>query len=97
MKCAALALLVSLTTASAFAADAPKPSCNKPNLPSKVVLQSELAAKAFQRHMNEYKQCIDTFVQEQKATAEAAIQAGNDAVNDYNSLAKAYQEEMSGE
>ncbi|MBV8466340.1 MAG: hypothetical protein JO218_10400 [Burkholderiales bacterium] len=97
MKRAAIALIASFTATAAFAADAPKPKCEKPDVPNKLTLSSELATKAFQRHMNQYKDCINAFVAEQKAIADTAFKAGNDAVNEYNAFAKEVQEATAGE
>jgi hypothetical protein len=62
-------LLLSALAAPVFADELPKHSCNKPTIPN--AQASEVVIKYFNKHMAEYKTCIDKFVTEQRAIVTA--------------------------
>ena len=70
MKLAILPLIVGMALGNAMAADAPKNPCNRPEIPNRQA--SDMVMKMFNKHMLEYKKCINDFVVERRAFAEAS-------------------------
>ncbi len=64
----------------------PKHSCAKPENPGK--LASEQRMKGFQKEINDYRDCVNKFAQEQKTQSETHLSAGNKAVDEFNTFVK---------
>jgi hypothetical protein len=64
----------------------PKHSCAKPENPGK--LASEQRMKGFQKEVNDYRDCINKFAQEQKTQSETHMVAGNNAIAEFNTFVK---------
>jgi hypothetical protein len=97
MKHAPLAAALLLGFAScAFAADpveVPKHKCEpKPQLPGPRMMQEPNVAKNFNRELETFKQCMKAYATEREAAAKAHADAGNAAIEEYNSTMKALQE-----
>jgi hypothetical protein len=66
---------------------APKHNCTKPSHPG--TLASEARMKGFQTEVNEYRDCINKFAQDQRALGETHMSAGNKAIEEFNDFVKA--------
>jgi hypothetical protein len=99
-------LLAVAIAASAMSANAEEPApvtmptvpphnCVKPELPGPSASQSML--KRFNESYKAYDQCIKKYIESAKALADSAMQAGNNAITEYNKLAeqiKAYNDSI---
>ncbi|MEO6929122.1 MAG: hypothetical protein ABI190_08150, partial [Casimicrobiaceae bacterium] len=93
MKSIVLAPLLAcaLATLPAFAQNSPsaantKNTCDKPDdYPGH--LASDQRLRGWQKTMETYGNCVKKYADEQRAIAESATKAGNDAVTEYNALA----------
>jgi len=99
MKKILLLLLTCLLSASVWSDELAKPDCAKPDIPSEFA--SEVALKSFDRHLREYKKCIDKFIAEQRdiAKTSAVLTTANNAndsaemtVKEYNDFAHALRD-----
>ncbi len=90
----AIAALPCVVLAQAPAPMAPaKSPCEKPDaFPGN--LGSDSAKRNWQKSLDAYGVCIKKFSEEQRAIAEAAIKAGNDAVADYNAAVQTAKDEI---
>jgi hypothetical protein len=92
----ALAFAQATPTASAAAlsgAPVTKNPCDKPDaFPGN--LASEKQQRAWQKTMDAYGACTKKFADEQRAIAESAIKAGNDAVSEYNAEVQKAKDEI---
>ena len=71
----------------------PKNTCEKPDeYPGK--LASDGMIKAWNKSMDTYGVCIKKFAADQKAIVDAAMKAGNDAVEEYNAAVNKAKEAM---
>ena len=95
MKSLAITLLATLLAAQAVAQDAPNP-CHQPVMPNSQ--SSDTVIKYFNKHMLEYKACIDKYVEEQRAIAKQtadptksnlAFAAAEAAQKEYNAMVDA--------
>jgi hypothetical protein len=84
--------------APAAAPAGPKHNCPKPEYPGR--LATTQRQKGFERDLENYKKCIMGFVDEQRKSADAAIEiqkghvaAGNAAIAEYNDHIKALNTE----
>lgn len=69
----------------------PKNTCSKPEeYPGH--LASQTRVKAWQKQMDDYGTCIKKYTADQRAIADAAVKAGNDAVEEYNQVANKAKE-----
>jgi hypothetical protein len=95
MKSITTTLLLSVLATSAFAQEAPKNPCHQPVMPN--AQSSDMVIKYFNKHMLEYKSCIDIFVAEQRAIVKAnettdapkakqAFDAAEVAQKEYNAM-----------
>lgn len=64
----------------------PKHNCVKPDYPGE--LASEARMKGFQKEVNDYRDCVNKFAQEQRAQAESHTAAGNKAIEEFNAFVK---------
>jgi len=105
MKLVVTALFASLLAVNAYADDANKSSCERPEMPNK--LASDLVMKSFNKRSSTYKKCIADFVAERRAFSQAhsatdvpAAQAANDAAEaaivEYNDFIKKLDERNGG-
>ncbi len=85
--------LAALATLPAWAQSAPSSSsiaisrntCQKPDeYPGK--LASDARRRAWQKTMDDYGACIKKYAADQRAIVDAAMKAGNDAVEEYNGV-----------
>jgi hypothetical protein len=101
MKLVVSALFASLFAINAFAEDAPKIPCERPDIPSRMA--SDLVMKSFNKHSATYKKCISDFVNERRAfvdshattdvpAAQAAHDAAEAAIDQYNDFIKQLNE-----
>ncbi|MBS0319956.1 MAG: hypothetical protein JSR18_05395 [Proteobacteria bacterium] len=78
---------------AASAAAATKNPCDKPDpFPGK--LASDRQKTTWQKSLDAYGVCIKKFSDEQRAIAESAIKAGNDAVAEYNAVVQNAKDEI---
>ena len=63
------ASILFLTATAAWAGDGPVASCKQPTVPADHA--SDVVVKYFNKHRLEYKDCIDKFIDEQKAIVDA--------------------------
>jgi hypothetical protein len=86
---AGLAFGQSTDAPKAAVIDAPKHKCSeKPEYPGKLAMQSDLRRNSFKREIDAYKACMMAFVEEQKGRQQAAFNAANGAINEYNDTMK---------
>lgn len=89
----AAALIIGATTTFTFAQTAPevaKPKCEpKPVLPGSRMMQEQTMVKRFQADLDQYKKCMNDYLEERKATIKANEVAANAAIEDYNGTMKA--------
>ena len=84
IACAGAASLALSYPAAAQVA-VPKNGCVKPDeFPGR--LASENAKKSWTKSLDIYGECIKKFAAEQRQVADAAIKAGNEAVDEYNAI-----------
>ncbi|HEV8502630.1 MAG TPA: hypothetical protein VGR63_13715 [Casimicrobiaceae bacterium] len=84
-------VLLALSASPALAQGASKNTCAHPeDYPGR--LASDTRRKAWQKSMDEYGNCIKKFAADQRAIADAAVKAGNDAVEEYNAVANKAKE-----
>jgi hypothetical protein len=81
-----LAIFASLSFPVSADTTEPKHSCVKPDHPGE--LASEARMKGFQKEVNDYRDCVNKFAQEQRAQAEAHTVAGNKAIEEFNAFVK---------
>ena len=105
MKSAAL-LVVLATAATVAVAQAPAPAapaaptvtvapakCEpKPEYPGR--LASDTRNKVFEKEMKAYKDCMNAYLEERKATIKANEVAANAAIEEHNTVMKKIQEEQ---
>lgn len=71
------------------AADVPKAKCEpKPEYPGRLAMQSETRRNSFRKELEAYKNCVNAYVNEHKATMKAEEEAINAAITDYNETMK---------
>ena len=88
---ASVLLALSASPALAQGAAASKNTCARPeDYPGR--LASDTRRKAWQKSMDEYGNCIKKYAADQRAIADAAVKAGNDAVEEYNAVANRAKE-----
>jgi hypothetical protein len=63
-----------------------KHNCTKPTHPGS--LASDVRMKGFQQEVNNYRECISKFADEQKKQIKLHEDAGNAAVEEFNTFAK---------
>lgn len=89
----AAALIIGATTTLTFAqtaAEVAKPKCEpKPVLPGSRMMQEQTIVKRFQADLDQYKKCMNDYLEERKATIKANEVAANAAIEDYNGTMKA--------
>jgi hypothetical protein len=98
------AMVLAASAISANAQEQPAPvamptvpahNCVKPEIPGANATQSTL--KRFNESYKAYDQCIKKYIDGVKALSDSAMQAGNNAVTEYNKLAeqiKAYNDSV---
>jgi len=94
MKFITISILLAALSANAFADDAPKNPCAQPAMPNEQ--SSDIVVKYFNKHMAQYKACIDKFVGEQRAIAQASqstdVAKANQAVDAAEAAQKQYND-----
>jgi hypothetical protein len=65
----------------------PKHSCTQPPDPGR--LTSDNQAKQFRKDMDVYRECLSAYASDMRRIAEAHVGAGNAAVEEFNTYAKA--------
>jgi hypothetical protein len=71
----------------------PKNTCAKPEeYPGR--LASETVRRLWNKSIETYGDCIKKYAAEQKVLAEAAIKAGNEAVDEYNAVVSKAKDDM---
>ncbi len=83
---AAITVFASVALPSFADSTPPKHSCVKPDHPG--ALASEARMKGFQKEVNDFRDCINKFANEQKVFSENHMTAGNSAVNEFNTFVK---------
>ena len=81
-----LAVLATLSLPARADTTEPKHSCVKPDHPGE--LASETRMKGFQKEVNDFRDCVNKFAQEQRSQAEAHTAAGNKAIEEFNAFVK---------
>ena len=88
----AAALILGAATTLTFAQtvpDVPKPKCEpRPVLPGPMLMREPTVRKNFQRDLDEYKKCMNAYLEERKSTMKAHEVAANAAIEDYNATMK---------
>ena len=73
--------------------DVPKFKCEpKPVLPGARMMEEASVRKRFQTDLDEYKKCMNAYLEERKATIKANEVAANAAIEEYNGTMKALQD-----
>lgn len=73
----------------------PKNTCAKPDeFPGRLASTSKTVMDAWNKSMDNYGACIKKFAAEQKAIVDAAMKAGNEAVEEYNATVTKAKESM---
>jgi len=82
-------LLAAATTPFAQPMDVPKPNCEPtPEYPGRLAMQSDTRRKSFERELATYKECMDKYLADRKASLKANEESANAAINDYNAVMK---------
>ena len=91
---AALAVCAGAAFAQQPASDVPHHKCGAaPEYPGRLVLTSDMRRKAWDRDIKNYSECMKTYVEDRKKSADANMAAGNAAIEEYNSVIKKIREE----
>lgn len=77
------------------AASYPAPTCVAPKYPGKSRTDQEV--EAFNKDFKDYGDCMKKYVDEARATSNAAIEAGNKAVDDYNAYTGEVKKQIAAE
>lgn len=77
------------------AATYPAPTCVAPKYPGKSRTDQEV--EAFNKDFKDYGDCMKKYVDEARATSNAAIEAGNKAVDDYNAYTGEVKKQIAAE
>ncbi len=86
-------LLAAVTTPFAQPMDVPKPKCEPtPEYPGRLAMQSDSRRKSFERELAVYKECMDKYLADRKASLKANEDGANAAISDYNSVMKKINE-----
>ena len=88
----AAALILGAATTFTFAQspEVPKTKCEpKPVLPGARMMEESNIRRNFQRDLDQYKKCMNTYLEERKATIKANEAAANAAIEEYNATMKA--------
>ncbi len=92
---AILASLALPALADTAAPDIPKPKCEpKPEYPGRLAMQVDSRRRLFEREIKTYRECMQSYIDERKAAASANANAGNAAIEDYNSVMKKINEDQ---
>jgi hypothetical protein len=91
----AASLLLCATTPFAQTIEVAKPNCEpKPEYPGRLAMQSQSRASLFDRELKQYKECMDKYLADRKASLKAHEDAANAAIADYNALMKKINEDQ---
>ena len=87
----AAALILGATTFTfAQSPEVPKHHCEpKPVLPGARMMEEPSVRKNFQRDLDQYKKCMNTYLDDRKVAIKAQETAANAAVEEYNGTMKA--------
>jgi len=77
--------LLAITNANAWHT-ADSMYCSEPYKPYSITTQLEL--DSYQRDVSDYKQCIETYIEEQNEAAEDHVKAAGDAADTWNSFVR---------
>ena len=81
-----------LATGAAFAqqTEVPKPKCDpKPVYPGQRMREDASAMRIFKRDHDNYKKCMESYLEERKVAIKAQEVAANAAIEDFNATMKA--------
>jgi hypothetical protein len=81
-----LIILTSLSLPAWADSTEPKHNCAKPENPGKMA--SETRMKGFQKEVNDFRDCVNKFAQEQRTLSETHMTAGNKAIEEFNTFVK---------
>ena len=89
----AAAALCAATASANTPADVPGPKCEpKPTLPGATLMQDNTVRKRFERDFNQYKECMNAYLEARKAAIKANETAANAAIDEYNGVVKALEQ-----
>lgn len=90
---AALLLAVSPLAVTAQSSEVPRHKCDpKPTLPGPRMMEDSSVVKRFQRDIDAYKNCMKAYADERNVASKAHVDAGNAAIDEYNTTMKALQD-----
>jgi hypothetical protein len=91
----AASLVFCATTPFAQTSEVPKHACEpKPEYPGRLAMQSPSRASLFDREVKQYKECMDKYLADRKASLKANEDAANAAIADYNAAMKKINEDV---
>ena len=91
----AASLVLCASTPFAQTSEVPKHKCEpKPEYPGRLAMQSDTRRALFERELKTYKECMDKYLADRKASLKANEEAANAAIVDYNAVMKKINEEQ---
>jgi hypothetical protein len=91
----AASLVFCATTPFAQVTDVPKHKCEpKPEYPGRLAMQSDTRRGLFERELKQYKECMDKYLADRKASLKANEEAANAAIGDFNTVMKKINEDQ---
>lgn len=85
----------STVTLAQQSAEVPKLNCEpKPVLPGSALMQDKMVVRRFQGDIDNYKKCMNDYLEARKASIKAHEVAANQAIEDYNALMKSLNDQQ---